>query len=110
MLYKYKILILPLIVFCFAGLSLISEKPFKLEKTTVSKGFPFLPQKESKTEWTKTSWSNKVLKSHPTFTYLLTSKQIYRPSVYLITINVLEKFYSSNFLNKHSGRAPPIFT
>ena len=110
MLHRYKILILPLIVFCLAGLSLISEKPFKFEKTTVSKGFPLLPQKESKTELTKTSWSNKVLKSHPTFTCSLTSEQIYRPSLYLVTINVQEIFYSSNFLNKHNNRAPPTLT
>lgn len=107
MLFRYKILLLPLIVFCFAGYSLLNEKPIKLEKTTFSRGFPFPPNKESKTEYTKASWSNKVSKSFSPFICSLTKNKMGRPSVYIISFNEQKFFYSSNYFNKHNDRAPP---
>lgn len=108
--YRYKIFILPLVVFCFAVFFSITEKPIKLEKTTVSKEYPFPLQKESKTEWTKPNWSNEVSKTDSFFLCPIIKNKMYRPSVYYILLNEQEIFYSSNFFYKHNGRAPPNFS
>lgn len=107
---KYKILLLPFLFVCFAGFSFLSENPVKLEKTTVSRGFPFPPQKESKTEWTKPTWSTKVSKSYSSFYCSLIKNKMYKPSVYIILFSEQKIFYTSNSFSELKGRAPPLFS
>jgi hypothetical protein len=104
---KYKILLLPLIVLLIAGSTLLYEKPFKEDKTTFSKAHPFPYEQESKTQWTKPSWSNNISKTFSAFICSLTKNKIERPTVFTIFINEHKIFYTSNYTYKHNGRAPP---
>lgn len=104
---KYKILILPLVVLLIAGSNLFYEKPLNVEKTTFSKAFPFPYKQESKTEWTKPNWSNKISKSISTFICSLIKNKIERPNVFTISENDPHIFYDVNPINKYIGRAPP---
>ena len=107
---KYKILILPLVVLLFAGSTLFYEKTYKEEKTTLSKAYPFPDKQESKTEWTKPNWSNKISKTISTFICSLTKNKIERPTVFTILCNEHNIFYTSNYFQQHNGRAPPKFS
>jgi len=107
---KYKILILPLVVLLIAGSNLFYEKPLKVEKTTFSKAFPFPYKQESKTEWAKPNWSNKISKSISTFISSLIKNKIERPNVFTIIENEQHIFYDVNPINKYTGRAPPSFS
>jgi len=107
---RYKILILPFVVLLFAGSTLFNDKPFKEEKTTFSKTIPFPYKQESKTQWTKPNWSNKIAKTFPTFICLLTKNKIERPAVFSKLFNEHKIFYTANYPHKHNGRAPPKFS
>jgi len=107
---KYKILILPLVILLIAGSNLFYEKPPKVEKTTFSKALPFPYKQESKTEWTKPNWSNKISKSISTFICSLIKNKIERPNVFTIIKNEQYIFYDVNPINKYTGRAPPSFS
>jgi hypothetical protein len=104
---KYKILILPLLVLLIAGSTLFYEKPFKEENTTFSKAHPFPYKQESKTEWVKPNYSNKIAKTFSTFICSLTENEIERQTVFTIFFSENNIFYSSDYTHQHNGRAPP---
>lgn len=104
---KYKILILPLLVLLFAGSTLFYEKPFKEERTTLSKAHPIPFKQESKTEWTKPTWSNKIAKTFSTFICSLTKNEIERQTVFTILFSENKIFYATKYIHPHDGRAPP---
>ena len=107
---KYKILILPLVVLLYAGSTLFYENPFKEEKTTLSKASPLPFKQESKTEWNKPNWSNKISKIISTLNCSFTANKIVRPTDFTILCNEYKIFYTSNYFNLHNGRAPPQFS
>ncbi len=106
---NYKIFVLPVIVFLFAFGSLIKEKTFETNKTTFSKSFPFPFKQVPKTEWTKPNWSTDSLKSFSTYIISLPVISIVRPKTFFIICNEIDVFYSSACIQKHNGRAPPLF-
>ena len=104
---KYKIWILPLFVLLFASSTLFYEKPSKESNFTLSKANAFPYKKESKTEWTKSTWFNKISKTFSNFICLLTKNKIERTTVSTILRYDNRVFYTSNYFHPHSGRAPP---
>lgn len=104
---KYKILILPFLVLLLAGSSLFYEKPFKQEKTTLSKAHPIPFKEESKTQWIKPTWFNKIAKTYSTFICSLTKNVIERQAVFTILFSENKIFYTSKYIYQHDGRAPP---
>jgi hypothetical protein len=104
---KYKILILPFLVLLLAGSTIFYEKPFKEEKTTLSKAYPVPFKPESKTEWTKPTWSNSIAKTYSTFICSLTKNEIERQIVFTILFSENNIFYSTKYIYRHDGRAPP---
>ncbi len=107
---KNKILILPIIIFLFAGSTLFNEKPFKEEKTTLSKSLPFPYKQESKAEWTKPGWHNNISKTFSSFICTLTKNKVESPTVFTTLFSELKIFYTSEYYHFHTGRAPPRFS
>jgi len=104
---KYKIWILPLLVLLFASSTLFFEKPSKESNFTLSKANPFPYKKESKTEWTKPTWFNKISKTFSNFICLLTKNKIERTTDSTILCYDHRVFYTLNYFHLHNGRAPP---
>ncbi|HEX7357449.1 MAG TPA: hypothetical protein VF270_07075 [Ignavibacteriaceae bacterium] len=107
---KNKILILPLLIFLFAGSTLFIEKPFKEDKTTFSKSIPFPYKQESKTEWTKPTWQNNISKTSSAFICILTKNDVERPIRSTTFFNFYKIFYNSEYYCNHAGRSPPNFS
>ena len=104
---KYKILILPFLVLLLAGSTIFYEKPVREEKTTLSKAHPIPFKQESKTEWTKPTWSNKIAKTYSTFICSLTKNEIEGQAVFTILFSENKIFYSTKYIYRHDGRSPP---
>lgn len=107
---KFQIFVLPAIFILFAFYTFIIEEPVKVEKTTVSKSTQLPYKQESKTQITKTTFSNKVIKFLIKYFCGLIKNNIERPTVFTIFYKDRQVLYKSIYVPQNKGRSPPNYS
>lgn len=104
--YRYKILILPLLVYLAGGISLlIGESPVQ-STHIMKKGFPFPPEQETKTEWTIPSQPAKISRSFTPIIFTPYIIKVKRTS-FVINITKEDSDYTFFYYSDLKGRSPP---
>lgn len=103
---RYKILLLPLLVYVAGAVSLYIEDSPIQKNLVVGKGFPFPPDQGTKTEWHIPNQPAKISRS---ITFIIFTPKLIevKRTLLFIHINEEDPFYSFFFYSDKKGRSPP---